>query len=321
MNRLFVTVEDITAVMAAGYTIIRVYTDTTSTGTFATLDGTITLVAGAESYDYTDLNGTSATWYKTAYYGAGPGEGTKSAAMLGESRLAYGTVIELRNLINLSAETDDWELAGLLEAAARSIDRYCNRPDGFMADDVVSYRYYTGTGTTVQRIDECVSISEVAVKDSPSDTTYTAWDSPTTNLAGDGDWIAFSGDQQRPDFNGLPYTALMVDPNGDYSTFTSGVFASLRGFPVYGVDTRRSVPTVRVSAYWGFYTTETVPDDIREANVMLASRWYKRLQSSMADTMASPDLGTLMFRQSVDPDIAMILKEGRYIRPAVGRRY
>ena len=73
MIRLFVVVEEITAVMDAGYTVIRVYTDTSSSGDFTTLDGTITLVAGQESYEYTDLEGVAATWYKTAYYGTTAG--------------------------------------------------------------------------------------------------------------------------------------------------------------------------------------------------------------------------------------------------------
>ena len=88
MNQLFVTVEDIGVVLAESYTVIRVYTDTAEGGDFTTLDGTITLVAGQESYEYTDLDGTSSTWYKTAYYGAVPGEGDKSTARRGETAAA-----------------------------------------------------------------------------------------------------------------------------------------------------------------------------------------------------------------------------------------
>ncbi len=67
MNRLFITVEDVSAVIAAGYTIIRVYTDTSETGTFVTLDGSLTLVAAQQSYEHTDLHGATATWTSTAY--------------------------------------------------------------------------------------------------------------------------------------------------------------------------------------------------------------------------------------------------------------
>ena len=122
MIRLFVTCLDITAVMAESYTHIRVYTDTSETGTFVTLDGTITLVAGAESYEYTDSDGVAATWYKTAYYGATPGLGTKSDALKGSTSVAYATVSELRNQIGKTTETDDVELAALLDAASTAIN-------------------------------------------------------------------------------------------------------------------------------------------------------------------------------------------------------
>ena len=46
MQRLMVLVPDITATLATGFTTVRVYTDVTEGGAFATLDGSITLVAG-----------------------------------------------------------------------------------------------------------------------------------------------------------------------------------------------------------------------------------------------------------------------------------
>lgn len=231
--------------------------------------------------------------------------------------MAYATVAELRADINLTSTDDDSTLARLLDSASGAIDRFCNRPDGFVAPSAATYRYYVGDGSACQRIDECVAISEVAVKDASTDTTYTAWDSPTTNMAGDGDWMAFSGEREAPNYNDLPYTGLMVDPNGDYAVFTSGTYVGLRGFPPAGT-TRRNLPTVRVNARWGYALA--VPAAIKEACIMQVARWYKRLQSSMADTMASGELGMLMYRQELDPDIKHILVGGRYVRPAIGRR-
>jgi hypothetical protein len=53
---------------------------------------------------------------------------------------------------------------------------------------------------------------------------------------------------------------------------------------------------------------------------MQSARWYKRLQGAMSDALASADLGELLYVQKLDPDIAGILLDGRYVRPAVGRR-
>lgn len=311
MIRLFLLVEDVTAVMAAGYTVIRVYTDTSATGTFATLDGTATLVAGQESYEYTDLQGTDDTWYKSAYYGAVPGESDKSAARKGETSSAYGTVKELRAHMVKAAIAQDWELAQLLDGATRLIDGICNRPEGFVATASSSARLFAGTGGPFQYIDECVSITTVAVKDSATDTTYTAWAST--------DWVGFAGSPDRPDFQPTahhkPYTALMVTADGSYSTFTSGQFTTRRGFrPTSTIS--RAVPTVQVTATWGY--AATIPPDIKAACLEQAARWWKRLESAMADTIGSAETGQLLYKQRLDPDIANILINGRYVRPAIG---
>ena len=310
MIRLFVTVDDVTAVMAENYTVIRVYTDTSETGDFTTLDGTITLVAATESYEYTDADGVAATWYKTAYYGAAPGLGTKSAALKGSTSVAYATVNELRNQIDKTGKTDDVELAALLDAASEAINNYCNRPDGFRSDSTASARVYTGSGDTVQYIDECTSISNVAVKTSATATSYTDWESD--------DYIEFAGSPNRPDFQptakGKPYTALMIEPGGDYSHFTSGQYTALRGFrPEF--NRTRGVPTVEVTAKWGY--AATVPPPIKQACITQASRWYKRGQSAWADAVGSPELGQMFYRKQLDPDVKHLLDDGRYVMPTI----
>ena len=319
MIRLFVTVSDVSAVMAAGYTVIRVYTDVSETGTFTTLDGTITLVAATVSYEYTDLDGTSATWYKTCYWGAVPGEGAKSDARRGETRAAYATVKELRAEMNLDATTDDLTLARLLDAAATNIDRACGvyRPgfQYFIAAVTATARAFPGSGLQYQRIDPCVEITLVAVKDSVTDTTYTSW-TPT-------DWMAYSGSHTFPNFNDLPYTAIMIEPGGDYAVFTSGGYGTRASyFPPQGDGLTpyrqggRMTPTVQVTARWGY--SDTVPPDILEANIMQAARWYKVLQGGMTDSIGSPDLGTLMYTKALHPDVARILHDGGYKKLALG---
>nr|NIQ88963.1 hypothetical protein [Deltaproteobacteria bacterium] len=206
-----------------------------------------------------------------------------------------------------------------IEGASRAIDNFCNRPDGFEAADNFTARFYSGTGRAFLLIDECVEISEVAVKDSVTDTAYTAWDTPTTMLAGDGDWIPFSGDRENPDFNSLPYDSLMVDPNGDESVFTSGDFTDPFARTTQRItSTGRMVPTVRVTAKWGY--SINVPDSIKEACIMQASIWYKRLEGSMASNLANLELGELELFKTLDPAVELILRLGRYIRPATGRR-
>jgi len=222
---------------------------------------------------------------------------------------SYGTAADLRARIDKDATADDDVLDALIAAASRNIDRATNRLDGFIADITATARIYAGSGKPYQYIDECVSITTVAVKESATDDDYTSW---TT-----ADWIACSGDPEAPNFNDFPYDMVMVDPTGDESVFTSGRYTTRGGFRPL-TDIHRGVPTVQITARWGY--SVDVPDDIREAALMQAARWYKRNQSAMADVLASGELGQLMYRKALDPDIRRLLIDGRYMKPVVGRR-
>ncbi len=222
----------------------------------------------------------------------------------------YATIEELKAEIQQPHSADDASLQRILDAAAQAIDRFCNRPDGFVADSEATAREYAGLGLPWQPIDECTAIVLVEVKPSLADDDYEAW--ATT------DWIAFAGDPQFPDFNplshGLPYDMLMVTATGSHGHFTAGRHTGYNSIP--GSASRaHAVPTVRVTARWGFSTT--VPPIIKTATIFQAARWYMRLKSGGADTVASTDAGQLIYRQRIDPDIAMMLIESRLVRPGL----
>jgi len=214
--------------------------------------------------------------------------------------MAYATVEELRGQIGKSSADSDPILHSLLNAASDAIDKFCNRPLGFLADTTASARYYCGSGGTVQWIDECVSITTVSVKDAATDDTYTDWSAT--------DWIACAGAPSNPDFDpiskGFPYTFIIVSAVGDYDHFTSGQFTTRRGFKP-DLLTRRGVPTVKVTAKWGFATS--VPATVEQACLIQAARWFKRAEASWSDTTGAPDLGRLMYTKSLDPDVEMLL--------------
>ena len=221
--------------------------------------------------------------------------------------MSYATSAELRPQINKLSTADDGVLTMLLAAAERTINGFCNRPDGFLALTTATARLYAGSGKPYLFIDECVEITLVEVLDSPTGTTYTSWAAT--------DWIPFRGDPEDPNFNGLPYTAIMTNPGGNYSRFYSGSFG---GWGWHRSSVSRGVPTMRITSKWGY--SVAVPADIKEACIMQAARWYKRLEGAMSDALASSELGMLLYRQVLDPDVKMILVNGRYVKPAVGRR-
>ncbi|HML23516.1 MAG TPA: hypothetical protein PKD09_17805 [Aggregatilinea sp.] len=220
---------------------------------------------------------------------------------------AYVTAEEIRAQAGKLSDTDDTLLGALAAAATEAINNYCGRPDGFLAAATGSARLFAGTGTATMRIDECAAISLVEVKDSVTDTGYTAWAA--------SDWIGFSGDPMRPDFNRLPYTGLMIAPGGSYAAFSDGRYNGRGGFRP-AADRMQAVPTVRVTARWGYALV--LPDVIRQACITQASRWYKRGQASWSDAIGNADVGQLFYRRVLDPDVELMLKAGRFVRMAVG---
>ncbi len=191
----------------------------------------------------------------------------------------------------------------ILDAISRKIDNFCRRPDGFVSSAADVTRYFEGNGKRHLRIPECTSITSVAVKGAYTDTTYTAWATPTTVLAGDGDWYPAAGSFTRPIFNRTPYTLLLIDHNGDHSCFTKGY---------KGV-------TVRLIAKFGYAIV--VPPDIREACLAQATVLIKRFEGAMASTLASDDLGVIAMkiRQSaLSRDVQDLLVQGGWSLPLYG---
>jgi hypothetical protein len=235
------------------------------------------------------------------------------------STAIYGNHAELKDLINKSINAQDASLDILLDAASRAIDGRCNHPDGFLSITTATARFYPGSGKPYQRIDECTAITAVAVKDSSTDdeNAYTAWTVGVVGTTIGADVFPCSGDPKYPDYTSLPYTLLVIGTNGDFDHFPTGKFTTRGGFrPSSGIA--RSIPTVKITANWGY--SITVPSQVKTATIAQASRWFKRFESAFADTVASAELGQLLYKQSLDPDIEAMLVAARLVRPAVGRR-
>lgn len=236
--------------------------------------------------------------------------------------MAYATIAQLKNEIKKSNADADAYLPDIIDAASLLVDKATGREEGFYtADTVASARYYQGSGRAWQRIDPCVEITTVSVKSTWGASSFTAWSTPTTSYAGDGDWYPAAGDPKHPLFSRLPYTLLYIDPNGDYSRFTAGSL-QLPGGLTYDdfVDrvfreTNPITATVQVTAKWGYAVT--TPAIIVQATIMQAARMYRRLEASMADSLASTEFGELLFTQEMDPDVRNLLVNGRLIKPVV----
>lgn len=225
---------------------------------------------------------------------------------------SYATIAQLKMQIDKQGSTgpaDPANLQLLLDTATDMINGLCNRKDGFVAPAIANTRLFNGSGGPYQWIDECAAVTLVEVKQSPTDTTYTVWAA--------ANWMPFTGDPNDPDFNHTPYQALMVMPNQTYSHFTSGKFTQREGFePDFLVS--RGTPTVRVTANWGYALV--CPPRVQEACIIQAARWFKRGESSWADSMVPAESGTLTFVKELDPDVKAMLYAARLVKPTIGRR-
>lgn len=215
------------------------------------------------------------------------------------STVVYATKEEFKDYTQTGSVVKyDNAIDRLLEAASRLIDAFTQAQDGFVAPAVGTVRLFIGRGNPWMRINECVAVSLVAVKDSPSDTAYIAWTA--------ADWIPFRGTTKSPELNRTPYTGIMTTAAGDFNTILSG-----------RLGRRHWTPTAQVTARWGRYAAIGDIPQVREATIQQAMRWFKRMQSNFADTLVGGEFGQLAFMQVLDPDIALSLVKGRLIRPGV----
>lgn len=214
------------------------------------------------------------------------------------SNEVYATSTAFKTRIGQDTTDDDTLITELLTSVSRLIDDFCNRHEyGFKAVDDATARLYTGYGASFLSIDENIEVTEVAVKDSVTDTTYTAW---TTT-----DWVAYRGSRRVPNFNDIPHTSIMVSAVGTKARFLDG---RLRDRANLG----RQVPTVQVTARWGY--ADDVPPIIREAAVAQASIFYKRGRGNWSDVLRGSDFGEERFVRTLDPAIKLMLESTRLVR-------
>jgi hypothetical protein len=179
-------------------------------------------------------------------------------------------------------------LTATITRASRSIDKYTGRHPGAYAVSSTETRYYDGSGCEYLWIDELatttglsVSVAEGGVVDTYNGTggTYTAWTST--------DFRVYPYNAPKL---GQPFLRLDIDRlNGSKALF----FAFPNG--------------VKVSGYFGYAYT-TAPDAIIQATITQTMRYFQRGKQAFRDAGAVVELGQLQYLQSVDPDVAEMIR-------------
>lgn len=206
--------------------------------------------------------------------------------------MAYVTATEIKAAMPDAISGSDYDtiLGTLATRASAMIDAITGRDtDAYDASDSATARIYDSRGEDHIYIDECVDITKLEVKDSPTDDTYVTWAAT--------DYIKAAGAPSWPEYNKTPYTLLIIAINGDYGTFTEGQ------------------QTVQVTAKWGY--SADPPAIVEQATIIQSIRWFKRGQQAYQDVGAIEELGQLSYVTKLDPDIVAMLYDAGLRRVTV----
>jgi hypothetical protein len=187
----------------------------------------------------------------------------------------YVALSELKTALGISGSGDDDFLNLGIDAAEQAINDLCGRK--FTADGSASARTYRAQ-SYLAVTDDISTLTGLVVKtDTSADGTF------------DTTWTA-STDYQVEPLNNIA-KGRSVNNLRAIGSYT---------FPVYG-DGQVSV---EVTAKWGW---PAVPDTVKQAALMLASRLYGRKASPMG-VIGVGDFGPVRISRS-DPDIAFLLMD------------
>lgn len=174
-------------------------------------------------------------------------------------------------------------MANFVTVASRMIDREMGKWDGFFypsSDDVT--RYYDGSGSQEQSIDEFVSITSVSVSEAGglASTDYTAWTLTTDYLT-------------------EPYNAAANSKPINKLTITS-----LYGTKAVWYPYQKSVKVVGIAGY-----SATPPDLIAQACKIQAVRWFMRAKGGYQDVQGNDDIGKKYYKgmTELDADVRAML--------------
>lgn len=198
---------------------------------------------------------------------------------------AYVTTVEIMDAMPDVEWKGSYEafLSSLATRASRLIDRATGRAEGAFAADTDAVRYFDGSGHRTQWVDEIAAAPTAVAVDEAGNLTYTTWTATDYIL-----WPYNAADEGRP------YRRLDIDQmNGNKALW----YAFPKG--------------VKITAKWGYSTTP--PDDIKQAVIIQAVRWFKRAQQAYQDVGAIIELGQLRYVKQLDPDVAFIVEHYRRV--------
>ncbi len=192
----------------------------------------------------------------------------------------YCTLADVKAALRIQDSVDDALLENSVNAASRMIDQYCNRY--FYSGSAGEIRYYKANDGFTCWIDDAISVTELKT-------------SSTDPLIYDTTWAA-------EDYQLLPANRIA---NGAYYPITGLSATDNYLFPVWA-----DIALVKVTGQFGW---SSVPDSIKFATIIQASRLFKRLESPLGVAGVS-DIGIMRVGANIDGDVAQLINPFRLLR-------
>jgi hypothetical protein len=192
----------------------------------------------------------------------------------------YCTLADVKAALRIQDTVDDALLENSINAASRMIDQYCNRY--FYSGSVGEVRYYKANDGFTCWIDDAISVTQLKT-------------SSTDPLIYDTTWAA-------EDYQLLPANRIA---NGAYYPITGLSATDNYLFPVWA-----DIALVKVTGQFGW---SSVPDSIKFATIIQASRLFKRLESPLGVAGVS-DIGIMRVGANIDGDVAQLINPFRLLR-------
>jgi hypothetical protein len=192
----------------------------------------------------------------------------------------YCSLADVKASLRITDTIDDALIENSINSASRLIDQYCNRY--FYSSAAGEVRYYQANDGFTVWIDDAQSISSLET-------------SSTDPLIFDTTWSA--GDYQV-----LPANRTA---NGGYYPITGITATDNYLFPVWA-----DMALVKVTGQFGW---SSIPDPIKFATIIQASRLFKRLESPLGVAGVS-DMGIMRVGSNIDGDVAQLINPFRLLR-------
>jgi hypothetical protein len=188
---------------------------------------------------------------------------------------------DLKGMIGLTGSGQDNNIDNAINASSRLIDQITGRH--FYKSESVQVKHFTPNNEYILDVPDIANTTGLIVQ---LDTTDDGSHDKTITLDTDFYLKALNVTDMEGDYN-IPYQSLVILDRRSSERFDPDI-----------------VKQVKITAIWGW---ENIPDAIKQATLLQASRLWKRKDSPFS-TYGSSETGEMELFQKMDPDAKTLVR-------------